>query len=225
MSEKLRELKEKAMARQKALAELRAYTPLSKVDPTMPEEGNATTESVRDNFSHTKYEIEALQASVQELGKQINLLDQEYVNKTGDTMLDNLKLDPSVIPTDPEDYATKGYVDSVGGGGGGGGGLPDAPQDGKTYGRKDAKWVSLNADGSGGYAITTSDIALSNPSRYTFETQEDANEYFYDELESIKSTGGGTGGSVKWTGVTDKPQEIEALDGTVGSSIVSAGSY
>jgi len=153
MSEKLRELKEKAMARQRALAELRAYTPLSKVDPTMPEEGNATTESVRDNFSHTKYEIEALQASVQELGKQIGLLDQEYVNKTGDTMLDNLKLDPSVVPQDPEDYATKGYVDSVGGG------------------------------------------------------------------------GGGTAGPVEWGEIQNKPQEIDLLDGTTDSSIISAGSY
>ena len=180
MSEKLKELKEKTMARQRALAELRAYTPLSKVDPTMPEEGNATTESVRDNFSHTKYEIEALQASVQELGRQIGLLDQEYVNKTGDTMLDNLKLDPSVTPQDPEDYVTKSYVDSVGGGGGG---LPEAPQDGQTYGRKDAKW------------------------------------------EKITSSGGGITGPVEWDEIQNKPQEIDLLDGTKDSSIISAGSY
>ena len=223
MSDKIKELKEKTAARLRELDKLRGYTPLSKVDPTMPEEGNATTESVRDNFSHTKYEIEALQASVQELGRQINALPNEFVNRTGDTMLDNLKLDPKVVPTDPEDYATKGYVDSVGGGGGGGG-LPDAPVDGRTYGRKDAKWVSLNADGSGGYAITTADVALTNPSRYTFETQEDANQYFYDEIETIKSTGG-TGDSVEWVDVTDKPAEIISLDGTTGNSIVSAGSY
>ena len=180
MSDKIKELKEKTAARLRELDKLRGYTPLSKVDPTMPEEGNATTESVRNNFSHTKYEIEALQASVQELGRQINALPNEFVNRTGDTMLDNLKLDPKVVPTDPEDYATKGYVDSVGGGSGG---LPDAPLDGKLYGRKDAKW------------------------------------------EEVISSGGGSGGPVKWVDVTDKPAEIDRLDGTTGSSLVSAGSY
>ena len=180
MSDKLKELKQKTEDRIKALDKLRGYTPLSKVDPTMPEEGNATTASVRENFAHTKYEIEALQASVQELGRQINALPNEYVNKTGDTMLDNLKLDPKVVPTDPEDYATKGYVDSVGGGSGG---LPEAPIDGKIYGRKDAKW------------------------------------------EEVTGGGGSSGGPVKWTDVTDKPQEIDALDGTINGSLVSAGSY
>jgi len=220
-STEVEEARKRREARLEKLESLRGYSPKSNVDPRYPEEGNATTESVRTNFDYTRYEIEALQAAVQTLAGQINGIDSEYVSKLGDTMLGQLKINPSVQPLDPEDVVTKGYVDSTGGGGG----LPDAPIDGKLYGRKDANWISLNADGTGGYAITTSDVALANPSRYTFETQEDANEYFYDEIESIKTTGGGAGGPVKWTELIDKPQEIDALDGTINDSLVSAGSY
>jgi hypothetical protein len=166
-------------ARMQELKELRGYSPKSNVDPKYPEEGNATTESVRDNFGYTKYEIEALQAAVQTLGNQINAIDAEYVNKLGDTMLDNLSLDPRIQPTKDEHYVTKGYVDSTGGGGG----LPEAPQDGDIYGRKDAQWVA------------------------------------------VPTGGGGTSGPVEWSTIQNKPQEIEALDGTVGDSLVSGGSF
>ena len=35
---------------------------------------------------------------------------------------------------------------SASGGGGGGGGIPEAPENGQTYGRKDAGWISLDLD-------------------------------------------------------------------------------
>lgn len=37
---------------------------------------------------------------------------------------------------------------------GGGGGLPEAPVDGKTYGRKDAAWAEVTSGGGGGGAAT-----------------------------------------------------------------------
>jgi len=36
----------------------------SNIDPTKPEEGNATTQSVRENFAYAKYEMEAVQSAV-----------------------------------------------------------------------------------------------------------------------------------------------------------------
>lgn len=47
-------------------------------------------------------------------------------------------------PTLPLEAATKQYVDAMGVGGGGG--IPDAPSDGLTYGRKDAAWVPVGED-------------------------------------------------------------------------------
>ena len=38
----------------------------------------------------------------------------------------------------------------LGGGGGGGGGIPEAPVNGKTFGRKDAGWIEITTGGSGG---------------------------------------------------------------------------
>lgn len=71
-------------------------------------------------------------------------LDQSKVNKSGDTMVGSLILraDPLV----PLEAATKSYVDAVAAGGGGGGGIPDAPFDDQTYGRKNATWVTIPPD-------------------------------------------------------------------------------
>lgn len=116
------ELKAKREERIKALKNLRIYGyPGSKIDPRYPEEGNATTESVRDNFAHSKYEHEQAQAAIQTLGNQINAIDGEFVSKLGDNMLGPLTLDPSVPVTADNEFVTKGYVDSHSGGGGGGG--------------------------------------------------------------------------------------------------------
>ena len=144
-SPEVAEARKRREARLKELKALRGYSPKSNVDPRYPEEGNATTESVRTNFDYTRYEIEALQAAVQTLAGQISGIDSEYVSKLGDTMVGQLKVDPSVQPLDPEDVVTKGYVDSTGGGGG----LPEAPIDSKLYGRKDAAWVEVPPSGGG----------------------------------------------------------------------------
>jgi hypothetical protein len=39
---------------------------------------------------------------------------------------------------------------ALGGGGSGGGGIPEAPIDGKTYGRKDAGWTQVTGGTGGG---------------------------------------------------------------------------
>ena len=115
----------------------------SNIDPTMPEEGNATTQSVRENFAYSKYEIEALQAAVQSLGGDFLSFDRDYVSTLpgGDTMLGSLSIIPD--PTMPRHAVTKEYVDNLSMSGGGG--LPDAPSDGLIYGRKDASWVEVTA--------------------------------------------------------------------------------
>lgn len=178
------EITAKREARIKALENLRIYGyPGSKVDPRYPEEGNATTQSVRENFGHTKYELEQAQAAIQTLGNQINAIDSEFVSKLGDQMKGPLTLDPNVPISADNEFVTKGYVDGLGVGGGGGGGLPEAPQDSKIYGRKDATWVE------------------------------------------VPSGGGGTSGPVEWVDIQNKPQEIEALDGTVNDSLVSGGTF
>jgi hypothetical protein len=115
----------------------------SNIDPTMPEEGNATTQSVRENFAYSKYEIEALQAAVQQLGGDFLTFDRDYVSTlpSGDTMLGPLSIIPD--PTMPRHAVTKDYVDNLSMNGGGG--LTDAPSDGLIYGRKDASWVEVQA--------------------------------------------------------------------------------
>jgi hypothetical protein len=52
-------------------------------------------------------------------------------------------------PADPMSAATKQYVDAqvAAGGGGGTGGVPEAPSDGKLYGRKDVAWSEIVGGG------------------------------------------------------------------------------
>ena len=118
----------------------------SNIDPTMPEEGNATTQSVRENFAYSKYEIEALQAAVQQLGGDFLTFDRDYVSTLpgGDTMVGPLSI--VTDPTMPRHAVTKDYVDNLSMSGGGG--LPDAPSDGLVYGRQDASWVEVKASSS-----------------------------------------------------------------------------
>ena len=42
--------------------------------------------------------------------------------------------------------------------------------------------------------VTTKDVLLTNPQRATFVTQEDANQWFYDEIVDLNASGGGSGG-------------------------------
>jgi hypothetical protein len=104
-------------------------------------------------------------------------------------------------------------------------GLGDAPEDGVLYGRRDGQWVAIS--GSGTREITTADIALTNPVRFNFETQEDANQWFYAEIEAIKVGGGGTGGggSTDWSAITNKPAPIVNLAGETKASFVQGGNY
>ena len=116
----------------------------SNIDPTKPEEGNATTQSVRDNFAYAKYEMEAVQAAVQKLGVDFQAFDRDYVSTlpAGDTMLGPLTLVTDA--TQGRHAVTKEYVDNLSFNGGGGG-VPEAPDDGKVYGRKDKGWVEVTA--------------------------------------------------------------------------------
>jgi hypothetical protein len=100
-----------------------------------------------------------------------------------------------------------GSGSSSGGSSGGGadGGIIDAPANGVVHGRKDYGWVPLE----------TKDIALTSPNIGS-TTQEEANTYFYDEIEALKQSGGGgggTGGSTDWPDITNKPPEISNLAG------------
>lgn len=74
-----------------------------------------------------------------------------------------------------------------GSGGGGGGSFPEAPLDGKQYGRQNAGWTEIVGGGGGG-TVTTSDVQLTNPTAFApggLATQEDANTFFAGEVEKI----------------------------------------
>jgi hypothetical protein len=75
------------------------------------------------------------------------------VAKAGDVMTGALTLPAD--PVNPLEAATKQYVDANAGGGGGG--IPEAPADTKTYGRKDAAWVDITAQLLGGYVAKAGD--------------------------------------------------------------------
>lgn len=75
-------------------------------------------------------------------------------------------------------------------GGGGGGSFPEAPVDGEQYARQNAGWqiVEHPEGGTGGGAVTTADVQLTNPTTFMPEglsTQEDANAYIEGELQKI----------------------------------------
>lgn len=88
--------------------------------------------------------------------------------------------------------------------GGGGSTFPEAPVNGKQYGRQDAGWTEIvhSGDGGGSGTVTTADVKLTNPtlrSPVGLDTQEDANQYFVGELgklidEDGNVIGGGGGG-------------------------------
>jgi hypothetical protein len=70
------------------------------------------------------------------------------------------------------------------------------------------KWVHNGLTGlqSMPANITTANVRLTNPQRSDFETQEDANNYFYEALEN---GGGGDGGNVDLSDYYTKPQTDE----------------
>jgi Chaperone of endosialidase len=102
----------------------------SQIDDTFPVTGKPETQSVRANFTTAKQEITALQAATTG-GPFLPLAGGRL---TGPMYLWN-------DPTDVMMPATKGYVDAHAGSGGGGG-IPEAPADGKTYGRDSGAWVA-----------------------------------------------------------------------------------
>ena len=106
----------------------------SNIDPTVPIYKNPTTESVRDNFSAAKAEIEALQVAAE---------GAPFLPISGGTLRGPLTL--AGDPTGPLESATRNYVDNaVAGGAGGTGGVPEAPVgDTFTYGRANAFWVKV----------------------------------------------------------------------------------
>jgi hypothetical protein len=78
--------------------------------------------------------------------------------------------------------------------GGGGTPFPEAPINGLQYGRQNAGWTEI----VGGGAVTTASVILTNPQRAGLDTQEDANQYFYESLQA--------GGDVDLTNYYTKPE-------------------
>lgn len=76
----------------------------------------------------------------------VNAIDARKVNRNGDAMSGRLLLSDAV-PLSPLEAASKAYVDNAvemgGGGGPGGGEIPEAPTDGKTYGRGLLAWHAV----------------------------------------------------------------------------------
>ena len=72
-----------------------------------------------------------------------------------------------------------------------GGGFPEAPVDGRQYGRQNAGWTEVvhpESGGGGGGTVTTADVKLTQPTAFApdgLTTQEDANQYIGEELEKI----------------------------------------
>lgn len=117
-----------------------------------------------------------------------------YVKRAGDTMVGPLVINhalglestsvscisfvvtglgtaPTAPPgTDDESLATTAFVMAAVAAGGGGGGVPEAPIDGRLYGRKDAFWTEILGDAGGGpYVIRAGDtmtgkLAITNTS-------------------------------------------------------------
>jgi hypothetical protein len=78
--------------------------------------------------------------------------------------------------------------------------------------------------------VTTADVLLTNPQRATFTTQEDANQWFHDEIVDLNTSGGGGGGTatnVEWDDILNKPQPIKdlAAENTPKQSFVAGGRY
>ena len=89
--------------------------------------------------------------------------------------------DPSALGWEYDPDTGRWTWGGGGSSGGGGGSFPEAPVDGRQYGRQDAGWTPIVG---GGGVITTADVVLSNPQRSGLDTQEDANNYFYDSIQS-----------------------------------------
>lgn len=109
---------------------------------------------VRTDFAAADTQVKADVAL--ELAKKLSL--------TGGTMTG-----PLILATDPDaplGAATKQYVDTKVATGGGGGGLPEAPADGKTYGRKNMAWADVGA----GVAVTPDPTIPQNPQSANYTT-------------------------------------------------------
>jgi len=252
------EILQKRAMREHLVGEMGYTFPNSNIDPTMPEEGNATTASVRENFAYSKYEIESLQAAVNNIYNDIRALEDEYVNITGDILFGHISLDPSVTEEFGErDYVTKSYVDNLGTGGGDGSAFPDAPNDGKLYGRQSESWaeVVIPEGGTGAGLVisdteptdkvegmqwldtTTSQVFIWDGDKWLEfpagssgggieEAPEDGKTYARKDAAWTEITSTGSTVDVEWSDIQNKPTEIDALDGTVGSySMVSGGTY
>jgi hypothetical protein len=102
----------------------------SQIDTTKPIFGTPTTQSVRDNFTTAANEITALQNQTS---------GSPFLSLAGGRMTGTMYLFND--PTDAMMPATKGYVDAHSGSGGGG--IPEAPTDGKAYGRESGAWVPV----------------------------------------------------------------------------------
>ena len=76
------------------------------------------------------------------------------------------------------------------------------------------KWVHNGLTGlqSMPAKITTANVKLTNPQRSDFETQEDANNYFYEALEN---GGGGDGGNVDLSDYINKTSRNDVVEGTL----------
>ena len=96
--------------------------------------------------------------------------------------------DPNVTP-EYKDWVWDGekwVKDCPASGGGGGGSFPEAPVDGKQYGRQNASWTEIVGGGTPAN-VTTSMVKLENPTRLPsgLENQQDANAYIAESLDKL----------------------------------------
>jgi hypothetical protein len=92
--------------------------------------------------------------------------------------------------------------------------FPDSPELEQPYldwSWDGEKWVHKGLTGieSKPANITTADVKLKNPQRSDFETQEDANNYFYETIQ-----GGGGGGDVDLSPYINRNVRNDVLEGT-----------
>lgn len=132
--------------------------------------------------------------------------------------------DPSALGWEYDDETGRWtWGGGSGNGGGGGGSFPEAPVDGRQYGRQNAGWTEIVHPNGDGGVITTENVQLTNPTAFApggLTTQEDVNNYFAGEIDKIIAdapangtvygrkdgswvsvpTGGGDGGDVNLDG-------------------------
>ena len=132
----------------KLTGEVLAEGPLGQAIPAKVNEGDVS--STLGDEDTLLVRIEKVLRSIS-WGSLKTILNTLYVALTGDQTISGTKtfssfpVTPSAAPSSDYQVANKKYVDDNAAGGG----IPEAPEDGKTYGRKDAAWAEVTGGGGG----------------------------------------------------------------------------